>query len=104
MRLTILERLLLLNVLPVEGNIMTIRIVHDLRKDLGLTEEELKKYNVREQDSQMVWDDEKYTLDVPVGEKALDIIAEAISKREREGRLTEQFIPLYERFVEKKEV
>ena len=104
MQLTILERVLLLNVLPVEGNIITLRIIQDLRRNLAPTEEEIKKVNLRQEGTQIRWDDEKYTADVPVGEKATDTVVAALVKMNSDNKLTEQFIPLYERFVEKKEV
>jgi len=104
MNFTVLERILLLNVLPKEGNVVTIRIIRDLTKHLGLTEEELKKVNLRVEEAKVEWDDTTYVADIPVGEKALDIIVEAVSKMDKEKKLTEQYLPLYERFIEKKEV
>ncbi len=40
MKLTVLERLLLLNLLPEAGNLTTIRIVRELRESLSFTEDE----------------------------------------------------------------
>ena len=109
MELTILERLLLLDTLPKEGSIVTLRIVRDLNYDLALTEEEMQKIGLREvgsdgEKARMLWDPTVVlNKDISIGEKAYDIIVEALKKRDREGRMTVQYIPLYERFVEKKE-
>ncbi len=106
MKLTILERILLQQVLPPEGNMVTLRIVRDLRKNLGFTEEEIKKCNIRENKEKQLtqWDDEEYTAEIPIGEKAMDVIIESLKRWNGELKLTEQHIPLYEKFVEKKEV
>ncbi len=105
MKLTILERVLLQQILPQEGNIVTLRIIRDLRKNLGFTEEEIKKCNIRvDEEKQMtLWDDNEYAIDIPIGEKAIDIIVESLKRKDSELILTEQHIPLYERFVDKKE-
>jgi hypothetical protein len=104
MQLTIMERVQLLQVLPREGNIGTMRIVHDLRMALAPTEKEVKLCNIREdaEKDQLLWDDDKYTAEIPIGEKATDVIVEALKRRDAELRLTEQLIPLYEIFVESK--
>jgi hypothetical protein len=104
MKLDILERLLLLNILPAEGNVVTLRIIQDLKTKLGFTEEEIKKVNLRQEEGRVAWDDTTYVVEIPVGEKATDIIVAALNKMNGENKLTESHIPLYERFVEKKEV
>jgi len=103
MELTILERLLILKTLPKEGNIVTLRILTDLKRNLSLTEEEYKENNVRVVDDKMLWDNPEYKVEVVIGEKAFDIIAEAFTLLNQHNKLTIDDIPLYERFVEKKE-
>jgi hypothetical protein len=106
MQLTIMERVLLLQVLPPTGNIGTMRIVHNLRMALAPSEEEVKKCNIREDPAkdQLLWDDNEYTAEIPIGEKARDVIVESLKRWDSESKLTEQHIPLYERFVEKKTI
>lgn len=105
MKLTIMERVMLLQVLPPTGNIGTMRIVHDLRMSLAPSEAEVKKCNIREdlENDKLLWDDNEYSAEITIGEKATDVIIEALKRWDSEFRLTEQHIPVYERFVEKKE-
>jgi len=42
MKLSVKDRLLILQMLPDEANIITMRVVHDLKRDLGFSEAESK--------------------------------------------------------------
>ena len=100
MVLKLLDRFLLLKVLPHEGTFVNLKIVQKLKSDLALNEEEFKKYEVKEENENVVWNPEKdIGKEIPIGEKATDIIVMALKKRDRDGELTEQEIPLYEKFI-----
>jgi hypothetical protein len=101
MELTVLERLILLSVLPKEGDFTTLKIVRKLREDLSFTEEEHAKLNFQTQENGGVaW---KMEGDIPreikIGEKASDIIVEVLKKLNTEKKLTENHFSLYEKFV-----
>lgn len=49
MKLTILERTKLLDVLPPQGDILTIKILRKLRETLSFSEEELKAFEPRQE-------------------------------------------------------
>lgn len=102
MNLTILERILILQALPPHGNVITLRIVRDLKGALAPSEEEIKKFNIRMEGDMTYWDDDKYEADIPIGEKATDVIVEALKKMNSENKLTEQHLQLYEKYVETK--
>ncbi len=107
MELTIPERLVLLSVLPVEGDITAVRIIRKLREALSFSEEEHTKFNLKQElkpdgTSSITWDDaDKTTKDVEVGEKATDIIVGAFKNLSNRGKLREEHIPLYDRFEAK---
>ena len=101
MELSIIERLGLLSVLPKEGSFVTLRIVNDLRKSVGFTEEEIKAFDLREGDGRVTWNDAAaIPSDVSIGEKANDIIVEALKNADRAKVLNASTFALYERFVE----
>jgi hypothetical protein len=104
MELNILERLLILRAIPKEGDIITLRVLSDLRRNLSLTEEEISEHNVRSVGDRVLFDDPDYKLEIAIGEKAFDLIQSAFSNLNNIKKLTIEDIPLYERFVEKKEV
>lgn len=100
MLLKLLDRLLLLKALPKEGSYATLKIVQDLKHNLALNEDEFKEYEVKEEEGNIVWNADKDDgKEIPIGEKATDIIIMALKKRDRDGELTEQEIPVYEKFI-----
>lgn len=92
------ERLQLLSILPQEGNLVTIRIVAKLREDLSFSEEEIKKAGI-------TWDGPRVSWKKPlkkefhIWDTARAIVRESLEKLEKESKLTEGLLPLYERFV-----
>lgn len=101
MELKVFDRLMLLNILPTEGNFLTLKIVTQLRQDLSFTEEELKRFEIVQDGGSVTWnriaDEPK---EVAIGEKATDIIVEALKKLNDTKKLTMQHYKLYERFIE----
>ena len=101
--LSFVDRFALLQMLPVEGSVMTIRILRDLKDELGFSEEEVKKSKLKEVPGGVQWDAgmvAKLHKDVPMGEKARDIIRESLEGLEKQKKLKLEFLDLYERFVE----
>ena len=100
MKLKVSERILLLSVLPLEGNYATMKILGDLRMNLSYTEEELKEWgiDVNREKQTISWkeDGEK---DIPIGEKATGIILDELRKLDKENKITERLMPIYEKFV-----
>ena len=101
MKLSISERIVLMDMLPKEGNITQVRILTDLRAQLGFTEQEHQQYGIRVNDGSVTWmpgkDDNK---DVPIGDVARDIIRERLTAMDAAKKLTEQHITLWGKFVE----
>ncbi|MFA6972954.1 MAG: hypothetical protein WC208_16345 [Gallionella sp.] len=103
MELNVVERLNLLSILPKEGNFITLKIVHRLREALSFTELEVKALNIRPgtEAGTVQWDT---VADIPkevsIGEKATDIIVEALKELDKQKKLTDQYFGLYEKFIE----
>lgn len=100
MELSVLERGLLLNVLPREGNLWTLKVVHELRMALGFDEAELEALDFRPTpDGQgQMWNDTVAPKEIAVGEKAKKIILEGIADLDKKSKLTMEYLPLCERF------
>jgi len=104
MKLSILDRLVLLNVLPKEGQVTTLKIVRKLREDLSFSEEEHKLLNFRQEDERLVWDDEgDIDKEIEIGERATDIIKSALRTLNDQGKLHIDAVDIYDRFMENKE-
>lgn len=100
MILSVYDRLMLLNILPKEGDFTTLKIVRTLRDNLSFSEEEHAALQFKREGNSTFWrDDVEVNKDVAIGEKATDIIVDALKALNKAKKLTEQHIDLYEKFV-----
>jgi len=101
MKLSIKDRLVLLNTLPPEGSFATVKIVHELKMALAPSEEEAAAIGLVQEAGQLRWDPTKdVEKDIPLGKVAKGIIETALKKLDAEQKLTPDHLSLYERFVE----
>ncbi len=103
MNLSVQDRIILLGTLPKEGDITTLRIVRQLRTELGFNELELVTTGLISDDAngRMSWK-QNVDKEITIGPKANSIIVATLEDLNRQKKLTEMHIDLYERFVEDK--
>jgi len=99
LKLSISDRLILLGVLPKEGDFTTLKILRQMKDDLSFSEEEHKKLNFRQEGETILWDAELEDKEVTFGEKATDIIVDAFKKLNDQKKLRIEHMELYEKFV-----
>ena len=100
MKLNILERLKVLQMLPQEGNFATLTIIRNLQEALSLTEAEFKEFEVKEDGTSTTWNVKgREEREIDIGEKAEEIVATALKKLDDENKLTQQHISIYEKFI-----
>ena len=100
MNLTVTERLGLLSILPAEGNYATMRVLTELRSELGFSEADLKAANIREENGRTMWNKNgQEPKDIAIGEVARNIVVDALKAADDQKRLSDLTVPLYERFV-----
>jgi hypothetical protein len=108
MELTVAERLLLLQILPREGNLTDIRILSTLRTDLSFDETELREWQIRNEpleDGRIAtkWDNAKAKPKAfEFGPRASEIVRAALTATEKAAKLTVESLPLYDRFFAEK--
>lgn len=103
MLLGVVERIGLLQILPKQGDFLTLRIIHELRQSLSFTEEETAEFGLETDEvAQTVrWDQRKTReVEIPIGPKARSIVEATLKRLDKEALLTEQHMTLYERFIE----
>ena len=101
MKLGVFDRLILLNILPKEGDFMTLKIIRKMRESLSFSEEEHKALQFVQNEGNIQWKQEAdKPRDINFGEKATDLVVEALKKLNDDKKLTEQHLSLYEKFVE----
>lgn len=96
MKLSVMDRLLILNLdtLPKMGNILTMRIKQQLINEVGFKEDEIKNYEIRQEDEQIKWKSDAEAVDIEVGDEAKKLLVDALDKSEN---LNENYISLYDR-------
>lgn len=98
MKLTVLERLKLLQVLPVEGNITKLRIVRRLREALSFSEREIQLISLVEKDGRATWENE-LDRDYEFKPVATALIVETLQALEASNKLTMEHLSLAEKFL-----
>lgn len=104
-KLNILERLLLLGLLPAEGDVHLIRLVMDLRRRIGFTDEEITRWRIEKVSGtdQLRWTakpGDATEIELIFNQSERGVIKEALSKLNQQRHLTENHVSLYEKFVE----
>ena len=100
MKLSVGDRLILLGVIPQQGDFTTLKIVRNMRDDLSFSEEEHKKLKIRQEGEMMFWEEGLEDKEINFGEKATDIIVDAFKKLNEQKKLRIEHMELYEKFVE----
>ncbi len=102
MELKVSDRLILLSILPKEGNITTLRIVRDLKDMLGFDTSEYQQLNFDDNGVRVTWDGGDPSKEININEVAKGIIRTSFKELNNRNKLREEHLPLYERFVEDK--
>lgn len=104
MELGVGDRIVLLSILPSEGDLSTVRIVHDLKQALSFSEEEHKSLNITVEGDKVTWgtgaDGAK---EIPIGPRAHVLIGDALKGLDEEKKITEDHLGLWEKFVDEEE-
>ena len=100
MDLNISERLVLLSLLPKEGDFLTLRIVRDLQTELSFTEAEAASLELRQEGDQVMWSTNKdLGKTVKIGERARQLIVDQLKTLDSKKKLEPTHLPIYERFI-----
>lgn len=101
-KLNVFERMMLMKILPREGNFATLRLVRDLVHKLGISADEMAEFDVKVDDSGVArWNakgNEERAIEMK--EKEIDCIKEVLLKLDKENKLDMQHYSLYEKFSE----
>ena len=99
--LSVLDRVVILSILPAEGNMVTLLALRQLKESVVFSEFENSKLDVKIEDGNLFWNKEKEeNKDVEVSDTMLTVIQNALKKMDAEGKLTEQMIDTYQKFIE----
>lgn len=97
MKLNVLERVTLMGILPAEGNLVTFKILADLRKTLSFSEKEIKDFKIVQKEGRIFWA-KSADKEIPLGEQARIIINTALQKCDADGKVNEGNFSLFVKF------
>lgn len=98
MLLSILERVVILQILPAEASYVDFKIISDLKTALSFSENEIKECNIVESDGMVRWGG-SVDKDVEIGDRAKAIISEALVRLDGQKKINASNYAVYERFV-----
>lgn len=106
-KLSVINRLSLLGLLPNQGDLTTIKIIRELREELSFTPEEHVVINFQPQpDGRLIWNEEALPDKELKFEGIREIILEKVKTQLREmenkGELQLDHLSLYEVLIEEK--
>ena len=97
--LSVKARLVLLAILPAEGDLTTIRIVRELREGLSFSEGEHADLQMQQQDGRIMWAEGAVPdKSLDVGPKAQEVVRAALKKLDDEKKLTADHLELVDLF------
>jgi len=97
------ERMITLTILPQEGNIITLKMIRDLKSKIGLSAQELKEFEVAQDGERVKWNQKGLVpRDFDFAEAEIDLIKKQLKKLDSDGKLHQDMLPVYEKFVEAK--
>ena len=99
MDLTVIERLILMNLLPNEGTYVNLKLVRVAREELSFSDEEVRLLQFVQDGEQVKWNMEANILkDVTLGEVVTIMVVDSLKKLDGEGKLKNEHFTLFEKF------
>lgn len=101
MVLEVQERLGITQLLGQEGSVAFLKAKRDIVSKVGLSADEIKEFDVVEKDGNVGWNPEKAkSKEIEFSGGEIAIIVNALTELEKEAKLQEHQLSLYEKFVE----
>jgi len=103
-KLNVLERLSLLNIFPQEGNFSNLRLIREAGMTIGFSDKESVEFEIIQNGENIKFNANKGKVEkeIEIGERAYSIICESLEKLDKDKKLTQQHVSLYEKFIESK--
>ena len=99
LKLNVLERVILLGLLPKDENYLTYKLITKLKSDLSFSDEEIKKYEIKIlEDGRVSWM-RTGNKEIEIGETIEAMIVEKLKAVEKEKKINDENVSLYEKFV-----
>ena len=98
MKLNILERIMVLGVLPKQSDFVSMKIITDLQAVVGFSQNELDKSNIKaHEDGSIAWEKD-FEKEVKITKRAGEIIIKGLKDLSEKGQVSIQHLSIYEKF------
>ncbi len=104
MKLNCLERIVTLQLLAnyKEGSFLTFNTLKKLRAKIGFTENEVKEFELKEENGQYSWDIKgNEPVEIEISEMEDTLISDTLIQLDKDEKLTPLHLTLYEKFINK---
>jgi hypothetical protein len=99
--LNVPERLIIATILPSEGNLLTIRLIRDLKRKVTLNAEEIHRYKAKQVETGVQFDPAGLLpIKIKLYPAEVDLIKKQLKDLEEKGKLKEELLGIYEKFFE----
>jgi len=98
-KLSIGERLIILQLLPQEGNYATLKLIRDLGNKIGISADEHTEFELTQVGDKISWNEkgkEEKPIDLKI--KEIEIITAALEKLDSEKKLEFRHFSIFEKF------
>ena len=102
-KLSIGERLIVPGVLPQKGSFEDILVKDDFVKKIRFTQEELEKYEIKQDGQGLKWNDPKVRFEYELTELEEALIKKQLTEMSNKKELGQEHISLYKKLVSKTE-
>lgn len=104
MLLSIKERLVMNMIMEQQsGRYDALKLIRKFREDLSFSEDEIKEINLRSEDGVGFRWDKEIQKDIPIGDVVVGMIKKQFQKLDKEERLMEDHLEIYQKFVVEKD-
>ncbi|MFA5322904.1 MAG: hypothetical protein WC373_09550 [Smithella sp.] len=101
MKLNVMERLMLLSILPKEGSFTNLKLLRTVKEDLSFSEEENKALQFNQNGEILTWDSKAdANKEIVFGEVIESIIRKALVALDKAEKITENHYSIYEMFMD----
>jgi len=98
-KLNVLERLVVLNVLPKEGSFVTLRVIRGIIEKVGYSPQEISDFEITEFEGQTQWNTNgNVPKSFELSEVEVDIIRKQLKKLDGENKLVQEMFSTFEKF------
>lgn len=101
--LTVRERIVLLSLLPSEASFVMLKVIRRVREALSFSLDEIHHLAIEQlPDGRISWNAEKakeWVKEMEISTNVVDLISQKLIALDREQKLQEEHVPIYERFV-----